>query len=226
MLTLDEERSVEPMIDAIRAEVPDAEIIVVDSSTRDRTAELARAAGARVIRQVPPRGHGPAMERLLVEAAERAEALIYLDCDFTYPPRYLRELRRLLEEECVDVVSCARTRSKPAAMPWPNYLANRGFAALAHALHGVPTVDLHSGMRAYRSSVLRAFDFDGEGDALPIDTLLWPVRGGFRVVELPIDYDERVGASKLRKVSGTVWTLARLLTTFGVGHRGGRFERR
>jgi hypothetical protein len=136
------------------------------------------------------------------------------------------ELRRLLEEECVDVVNCARTRAKPAAMPWPNYLANRGFAALAHALHGVPTVDVHSGMRAYRTSVIRAFDFDGEGDALPIDTLLWPVKRGYRVLELPIDYDERVGDSKLRKLAGTAWTFIRLARTLPVGRRGGRYERR
>ena len=61
-------------------------------------------------------------------------------------------------------------------------------------MHGIPTCDVHSGMRAYRSSVMRAFDFDGEGDALPIDTLLFPAKCGYRVVELPIDYNERVGA--------------------------------
>lgn len=227
MLTMDEEESVAPMIDAIRAELPDASLLCVDSSTRDRTPEIARAKGATVLRQVPPRGHGPAMELLMYSAAARTDALIYLDCDFTYPPSYLRELRRLLEEEAVDVVNCARTRARPAAMPWPNYLANRTFAGLAHALHGVPTVDVHSGMRAYRSSVIRAFDFDGEGDALPIDTLLWPAKCGYRVVEPGIAYDERVGQSKLRKLAGTAWTMVRLWRTRDVGARGAKgFERR
>ncbi len=59
--------------------------------------------------------------------------LIYLDCDFTYPVDMIPTLRRLIEEEGVDVVNCARTRTKPAAMPVPNFLANRTFAALAHA---------------------------------------------------------------------------------------------
>jgi SAM-dependent methyltransferase len=226
MLTMNEEPSIAPMIEAIRREAPDAELVVVDSSTKDRTAEIARELGAVVRRQVPASGHGPAMELLMYAAAAKSDALIYLDCDFTYPPRMIPELRRLLEEEGVDVVNCARTRAKPAAMPWPNYLANRSFAAMAHALHGVPTVDVHSGMRAYRSSVIRAFDFDGEGDALPIDTLLWPVKRGYRVVELPIDYDDRVGDSKLRKLSGTAWTFVRLLRTLPVGRRGGRYERR
>ena len=227
MLTMDEEESIEKMILEIRAAAPDAKILCVDSSTHDRTPEIARSLGAHVLRQVPARGHGPAMELLLYSAAAQSDALIYLDCDFTYPTSNIRVLRRLLEEEAVDVVNCARTRTRPAAMPVPNYFANRTFAAMAHALHGVPTCDVHSGMRAYRSSVIRAFDFDGEGDALPIDTLLWPAKCGYRVVEIPIDYDERVGASKLRKLAGTVWTFIRLARTFGVGERGGRaFEAR
>jgi glycosyltransferase involved in cell wall biosynthesis len=161
------------------------------------------------------------MEQLLYEAAAQSELLIYLDCDFTYPPEYIERLRALVEEHGADVVNCARTRRRPRAMPWPNFLANRAFAAMAHALHGIPTVDVHSGMRAYRTSVIRAFDFDGEGDALPIDTLLWPAKCGYRVVEIPISYDERVGVSKLRKLSGSAWTLIRLGRTMPVGRRRG-----
>ena len=118
------------------------------------------------------------------------------------------------------MVNCARTRERPAAMPVPNYLANRAFAAMAHAMHGVPTCDVHSGMRAYRSSVIRAFDFDGEGDAIPIDTLLFPAKCGFRVAEIPITYDDREGVSKLRKLTGTVWTFIRLARALPVGRRG------
>lgn len=226
MLTMDEEDSIERMIGEIRAVAPDAKILCVDSSTRDRTPEIAARLGARVLRQVPPRGHGPAMELLMYSASRESDALIYLDCDFTYPTRMIPVLRELLERETADVVNCARTRERPKAMPLPNFLANRTFAAMAHALHGVPTVDVHSGMRAYRSSVIRAFDFDGEGDALPIDTLLWPAKCGYKVLEIPIDYDERVGASKLRKVAGTVWTMIRLMRTISVGERGGNFEAR
>ena len=50
-------------------------------------------------------------------------------------------------------------------------------------------------------------------------TLLWPARCGYRVVEVPIEYQERVGVSKLRKLAGTVWTFIRLARTLGVGGR-------
>ena len=219
MLTMDEEESVAAMIGEIRRVAPDASILCVDSSTRDKTPEIAARLGARVLRQVPPRGHGPAMELLMYSAAQQSELLVYLDCDFTYPADNIPVVRRLVEEERVDVVNCARTRTRPQAMPVPNYVANRAFAAMAHALHGVPTVDVHSGMRAYRTSVIRAFDFDGEGDALPIDTLLFPAKCGYRVMEMPIDYAERVGSSKLRKLAGTVWTFIRLARALPVGRR-------
>ncbi len=227
MLTMDEEQSVARMIRQIRAEAPDAQILCVDSSTEDHTPDIARQMGARVLRQIPPRGHGPAMELLMYSAAAQSELLIYLDCDFTYPPATIPVVRRIVEDEGADVVNCARTRRRPAAMPAANYLANRLFAAMAHAMHGVPTCDVHSGMRAYRSSLIRAFDFDGEGDAIPIDTLLFPAKCGYRVVELPISYDERVGVSKLRKLTGAVWTLLRLGRALPLGRWGSqRYELR
>jgi 2-polyprenyl-3-methyl-5-hydroxy-6-metoxy-1,4-benzoquinol methylase len=221
MLTMDEEESVEKMIAEIRRVAPDAKLLCVDSSMKDKTPEIARRLGARVLRQVPPRGHGPAMELLMYSAASESDMLIYLDCDFTYPVDMIPVVRRLIEEEGVDVVNCARTRTRAAAMPVPNFLANRTFAAMAHAMHGVPTCDVHSGMRGYRAGAIRAFDFDGEGDAVPIDTLLWPAKCGYHVVELPIEYNERVGQSKLRKLAGTVWTMIRLVKSLPVGRRRG-----
>jgi len=224
MLTMDEEKSIEPMMLEIKRVAPDARILLVDSSVNDQTPFIAEKMGARVIRQLPPRGHGPAMEVLMYEASKQSDALIYLDCDFTYPPDMIPHIRKILESG-VDVVNAARTRSKPEAMPLANYLANKSFALLAQAMAGAKVSDLHSGMRGYRSSVIRAFAFDGEGDAIPIDTLLWPAKCGYRVVEVPIAYQERVGFSKLRKVAGTVWTFIRLAKTLKVGERGsGNYE--
>ena len=217
MLSMNEESSVEAMIKDIRAVAPDAKILLVDSS-RDKTPEIAEKLGARVIRQLPPRGHGPAMEKLMYEAAKESDALIYLDCDFTYPSGFIPRIRELLEQGA-DVVNATRTHHYPKAMPVPNFLANRFFAASAQLVHGVPTTDVHSGMRGYRSSVIRAFDFSGEGDALPLDTLILPAKANYNIAEMPIPYQERVGDSKLAKVRGTVWTFIRIAGAIGEGKR-------
>ena len=217
MLSMNEEPSVDKMMDEIGKYAPDAQILVVDSSN-DRTPDMARSRGATVIRQLPPRGHGPAMEALMYAASKQTDALIYLDCDGTYPAHMIPRLRALLEDGA-DMVNASRTHHYPKSMPVPNFLANRFFAATAYAMHGVPTTDVHSGMRAYRSSMVRAFDFSGEGDALPIDTLVLPARSNYNVVELPIEYLERLGVSKLAKFRGTLWTFIRLAGCVGQGER-------
>lgn len=225
MLTYNEEPSVEKMIGEIRDVVPDANLLLIDSSS-DKTPEIARRLGARVIRQLPPRGHGPAMERLMYEAALESDALIYLDCDFTYPIAEIPNILAILEDGA-DMVNASRTRHRPEAMPLPNFIANRVFAAAAHVAHGVPTTDVHSGMRGYRSSMTRAFAFSGERDALPLDTLILPARSGYRVVEYAIPYYERVGVSKLQKLSGTLWTFGRIAAAYRLGERvktGRRYE--
>ena len=64
MITRNEEKAVGKVIQDIKANVPEAEIVVVDSSS-DRTAEIAESLGARVVRQFPARGYGPAMDTAL-----------------------------------------------------------------------------------------------------------------------------------------------------------------
>jgi hypothetical protein len=100
---------------------------------------------------------------------------------------------------------------RPAAMPMPNYLANVGFNVLATLRSGRRLRDVHTGMRAYRREVIEAFDWDVEGLALPVDLLLWPARDHRRVVEIPIEYRERIGETTLVRLPGTTWTLRRIL---------------
>lgn len=154
----------------------------------------------------------------MYEAAKQSDALIYLDCDFTYPTATIPRIRELLDSG-VDVVNTTRTHRYPKEMPIPNFVANRFFAATAQIIHGVPTTDVHSGMRGYRCSVIRAFSFDGEGDALPLDTLILPAKSHYHVAELPIPYLKRVGESKLAKLRGTMWTFARIASAIGEGSR-------
>ncbi len=207
MISMNEENAVGGVIDDIRKHVPEAELLLVDSS-KDRTPQIAEERGARVVRQVPPRGYGPAMDRLLYEA--KTDVIITMDCDGTYPAGRISQLHRLVEEGA-DLVNATRTRNRPEAMPLANFVANRVFAETARILHGVPTTDVHSGMRAYRTSMLRGLDVDPRGAALPVELLVVPARLGYRVVELDIPYLERIGATTLHRFDSTKWTFKRLL---------------
>ena len=209
MITMNEEAAVAKVIADIRRAVPAAEIVIADSS-KDRTAEIAESLGARVIRQFPPRGYGPAMDRVL-RSAER-DVVVTLDCDNTYPAGYISRLAGMVCEGGYDLVDGSRlARGKPAAMPLVNYLANVGFAWLASILFGRRVTDLHSGMRAYRRSMIAALRYDPAGAALPVELLLRPIHEGKRVAVVPIPYDFRIGVSTLRPLDSAAWTLRRML---------------
>ena len=206
MITMNEEGAVAKVVKDIRNIVPDAEILLVDSS-KDRTAEIAEELGCRVIRQFPPQGYGPAMDRAVREAA--GEIVVTLDCDDTYPVEVIPKLVRMIDDG-YDLVNTTRVHKRPRAMPFANFLANRVFALGARILHGIKTSDVHSGMRAYRKSMIDAVEWTPKGPALPVDMLIIPYRRGYKVAEVPIDYRERIGTTTLHRWSSTIWTFRRL----------------
>jgi glycosyltransferase involved in cell wall biosynthesis len=206
MITMNEEGAVAKVIGDIRRVAPDAEIFLVDSS-KDRTAEIAQSLGARVLKQFPPKGYGPAMDKAVRQA--NGDIVITLDCDDTYPVEAIPQMVALIDEG-YDVVNASRLVSRPKAMPYANYLANRVFAWTARILHGLKTTDVHSGMRAYRKSMIDAIEWNERGAALPVDMIVLPHRHGYKVKEIGIDYRERVGTSTLQRWDSTKWTFRRL----------------
>jgi glycosyltransferase involved in cell wall biosynthesis len=206
MITMNEEEAIAKVVFDIRRVAPDAEILVVDSS-RDQTAAIAESLGCRVIRQFPPKGYGPAMDRALREAA--GDVVLTMDCDDTYPVDAIPQFREAIAAGA-DMVDGNRIWRRPPAMPLANFIANRGFGLLARFFCGGRTMDLHSGMRAYRKSMLDAIAWDPAGPALPVELVLLPQRMGFRVVQLPIDYRERIGSTTLHRWDSTLWTFKRI----------------
>jgi glycosyltransferase involved in cell wall biosynthesis len=213
MITLNEEKAVGKVIADIQAATAglDVEILVVDSS-KDRTPEIAAAAGARVVRQFPPQGYGRAMGRALSEGF--GDVVITLDCDDTYPTDRIPRLAEMVLSGRYDLVNASRLETKPASMPMPNYLANWLFAFVSWILLGVKTTDVHSGMRSYRKTMLDKMTFDPNGPALPVELLLKPALAGYRIAEIFIPYNDRIGVTTLNKWESTIWTLRRILRLF------------
>ena len=207
MITRNEERAVAKVIGDIRRAVPQAEVLVVDSST-DRTADIARSLGARVILQMPPRGYGPAMDMALRSSVR--DVVVTLDCDDTYPVEYIEPMARMVIDDGYDLVDGSRLATKPDAMPWINYVANWFFALVASIAFQHRVRDLHSGMRAYRRSLIESLHYDVNGAALPVELLLRPIRNGYKVKVIDIPYRERIGQSTMRPLESAWWTMRRI----------------
>jgi len=208
MITMNEEKAIAKVIGDIRRFAPDAEVLVVDSS-KDRTAEIAAEMGATVIKQFPPKGYGPAMDLAL--RSGKGKVVVTLDCDDTYPAEDVPRLAGLVLDDGYDVVDGSRLKGKPKAMPWLNYLANWGFALMASVLFFRRVTDLHSGMRAYRKSLIDELKYEARGAALPVELLLRPLKMGKKLKVVYIDYRERVGTSTMRPLSSAWWTLRRII---------------
>ena len=218
LISRNEENAVVPVIEGIRQAVPQATVVMVDSST-DRTADRAESCGAQVIRQLPPLGYGPAMMAALRAASLQSDVVVTLDCDGTYPAELIPELTRLVLDEGWDLVNATRLHKRPKAMPLGNWLGNVVFAKTTHLVHGILVTDVHTGMRAYRSSMLREVDFSPEGAALPVELLIKPARLGYRVIEVAIPYRDRIGTTTLHRFDSTIWTFRRIFAQLGTGRR-------
>jgi len=209
MITMNEEGAIASVVEEIRQYVPEAEIIIVDSSS-DKTPEIAASLGVRVVRQYPPRGYGPAMDEVLRSSA--GDVIVTLDCDNTYPAKMIPVLADYIYREGYDLVDGSRLKSKPLAMPWLNYFANTGFAMIASILFFKYLKDLHSGMRAYKKTLIEDLTYNPNGAALPVELLLRPIKEKRKVKIEYIDYHERTGQSTMKPLQSAWWTFKRILS--------------
>jgi glycosyltransferase involved in cell wall biosynthesis len=217
MGTYDEEAAIATVLEDI-ADVTDgrAEVVCVDSSS-DRTPEIARDHGARVIEQ-EPQGYGVAVREAVLTPSR--PVVVTTDCDDTYPmealPRFLDRIN-----EGYDVVSGDRLYHGADAMPAFNRLGNHAFALLASVLAGERVHDTTTGMRAYRRELLQDIVWT-ENTGLSAELLLRPLMRGYRIREEPIDYRERKGETTLDPIEGGL-AIAKSIATVCLEERSRRW---
>jgi glycosyltransferase involved in cell wall biosynthesis len=197
MGTYNEEEAIGVVIEDIeRITDGRAEVVCVDGSS-DRTPEIARDHGARVIEQ-RPQGYGVAVREAILSADR--PVIVTADCDDTYPMEALPDLLSLINDG-YDVVSGDRLYHGAREMPAFNRLGNSAFALIASTLMGSRVHDTTTGMRAYRREVVQQIEWT-ENTGLSAELLIRPTMRDYRVRELPIEYRERRGETKLDPIEG------------------------
>jgi hypothetical protein len=203
----------EEAIGLVIAEIPGVvhEVIVVDNGSRDRTAEVARAAGARVVSE-PRRGYGRAC-LAGIAAADRPDVFVFLDGDRSDFPAQLLDVVAPILEGRADMVIGSRTlgRREGGAQPWHAVLGTKLCVGFMNLASGSEASDLGP-FRAITAQALHRLDVRDPDYGWTVEMQIKAARAGLRAVEVPVDYRPRIGRSKVSgTVSGTVGAGTKIL---------------
>jgi len=197
---LDEEQAIGLVIRDIPRGLAD-EIIVVVNGSRDATAVVARAAGARVVNE-PCRGYGAACLRGIASVS-RPGIIVFLDADYSDYPHEMEKLVAPIIAGNADLVLGSRIAggSGSQVLPPQAYWGTRLSVALVRLVYGFRFTDLGP-FRAIRFDALRSLGMGDRDFGWTIEMQIKAVRHGLRIREIPVGYRARIGASK---ISGTAW---------------------
>ncbi len=217
---LNEERAIGGCIDTLREIITmrglSAEILVVDNASRDRSAEIARAHGARVVYQ-PERGYGNAYLKGFAEA--RGRYIVMADADNTYD---FNEVEAFLEplRHGYDLVMGNRFSGRMAkgAMSWSHRnIGNPALSGLLNLFFRTGVHDAHCGMRAFTKDAYRRMQLRTGGMEFASEMVINAAKAGLKIAEQPIAYYPRVGESKLHTVRDG-WRHLRFMLLYSPTH--------
>ena len=215
-----EEDNLPAVLADIRTELPDADVLVVDDGSTDRTAEIAQEHGAAVVSFGENRGLRSAIAAGYEYAAEHGYAYCgRVDADGQHPVTELRALLELVRSGEYDVAvgsrfaaeggngfSRERYESSPARRLGTGVLRRSIEVVLDRPFH-----DATSGMYAVNARAMPILSRPYTSGAPEVEGLLRLDEEGLRVAEVPVDMRERAsGESKLqgKKAVGPVLTVA------------------
>jgi glycosyltransferase involved in cell wall biosynthesis len=182
-----EEATIGEVLERIATLGLDAQVVVVDDGSSDRTGEIAKEHGATVIRQANA-GKGAAI-RAAIRAIDGDVAVIQ-DADMEYDPAEVPELIEPIVRGVADVVYGSRLRggkAQRAYLFW-HLLGNRFLSLLTSALYNTTLSDMETGYKAFRADVLRSLDLRENRFGIEPEITAKICKRKLRIYELPISY--------------------------------------
>jgi glycosyltransferase involved in cell wall biosynthesis len=211
---LDEEATIGKVVADMKAALPGAEILVFDNGSSDRTAQIARASGARVIAS-PRRGKGNVIRHMANVVS--ADIYVMIDGDDTYPAADAPRLLERFLESGVDMLVATRLDSHDEkAFRVFHVLGNRLISRTIGLLFRTRITDVLSGYRILSSRFVRLVHLRSGGFEIETELTLQALAKGLPILEVPIEYGCRPpgSRSKLDTVSDGLLIFKAILILF------------
>ena len=207
--TYNERDNLEWIVTRLRNAVPHVDVLVVDDSSPDGTGDVAEALAGNdhqvsVLHRAEKAGLGAAYLHGFRIALERGYDVVgEMDADGSHQPEQLPSM--LVALQGADLVIGSRWVAGGSVVNWPlsRKLLSLGGNVYARILLGIPVRDVTAGYRLFRRTTLEAIEIgsvQSAGYIFQTDLAFRTLRAGLRVVEVPIDFVERVrGESKMSR---------------------------
>lgn len=178
------------------------EVLVVDNGSRDRTAERASAAGAKVVSEPTP-GYGRACAAGVRALSPECDIVVFLDGDGSDCPEFMAQLVDPIRRDEQDFVIGSRTRGQRerGSMNFQQVFAGRVAGWWLRPLYGVRYTDMCP-FRAIRRSALETLGMKEQTYGWNLEMQMRAARARLRILEVPVNHRCRTGGES--KVSGTL----------------------
>jgi len=220
--TYDEKENITRLIDAIRKDKVEADILVVDDNSPDGTGKIVdnlsrQDKGLFILHRKEKAGLGRAYVAGFSWGLERGyQKLISMDADFSHPVSALKSLISICSPKTVAIGSRYIKGGKIEGWAWHRYVNSSGANFVTRTLLRIKAKDATAGFKCYPAEFLKEVHLDSiqaAGYAFQVEMLLRAQELGYKLVETPITFvDRREGESKiqgeLKKSAKTVLSLA------------------
>jgi len=210
-----ERRTIDLLLQKVRAVAIEKEIIVVDGHSIDGTVEILREQekypDTRVIYQSRRNGRGSAIKEGL--AVAQGEYVIFQDADLELDPNDYPALLDPLARGEADVMFGSRFLQGRPRMSFPQYWGNRVINGAVNLLYGTKLTDVETCYQVFRRQLIAGLKIHNNDFAFTVELTVKLIKAGHRIREIPITYIPRGRAEgkKIYWMDGFVslWTLVK-----------------
>jgi glycosyltransferase involved in cell wall biosynthesis len=210
-----EEAAIAATVEGFRRVLPEATIYVYDNNSRDRTREVAAAAGA-LVRSEYQQGKGRVVRRMFADI--EADVYVMADGDLTYDPESAPEMVQKVLSDQLDMVVGTRRHEAEDAYRGGHVLGNKLFTSLLSGLFGRSFTDIFSGYRAFSRRFVKSFPVLSQGFEIETEMSVHALELRMPVDEIETRYGARPEGSHSKlstysdgwKILKTIVTLYRV----------------